>query len=199
MIMRQKRGAKRTGEKGRSQEGDRNRRERWRDRRERQKWAKTTRREDRGGDRGQDRGPDTQTSHRCGQGDGGRDRKTEEYKAGGGAGRGQWGDRQATEKEGRQEGAEEEGRRMPETRVPSCRWPALSILDRIMPRAERAFSPGPESAGRRETATGPKATLSASPQNRASVHSWWGDVNSPPDSGTWLMFLSPWASALSFN
>ena len=150
MIMRHKRGAKRTGEKGRSQEGDRNRRERWRDRRERQKWAKTTRREDRGGDRGQDRGPDTQTSHRCGQGDGGRDRKTEEYKAGGGAGRGQGGDRQATEKEGRQEGAEEEGRRVPETRVPSCRRPALSILDRVMPRAERAFSPGPESAGRRE-------------------------------------------------
>lgn len=35
MIVIQKRGAKRTGEKGRSQEGDR-------DRRERQKWAKTT-------------------------------------------------------------------------------------------------------------------------------------------------------------
>ena len=31
MIMRHKRGAKRTGEKGSSQEGDRNRRERWRD------------------------------------------------------------------------------------------------------------------------------------------------------------------------
>lgn len=110
-----------------------------------------------------------------------------------------------TEKEGRQEGAEEEGQRMPEPRVmpepqvPSCRQPVLSILDRVVPRAEPAFSPGPESAGRRETATGPKATLSPSPQNRASVHSWWGDVNSLPDSGTWLMFSSPWASALSFN
>ena len=88
---------------------------------------------------------------------------------------------------------------MHRARVPSCRWPVLSILDRVVQRAGQAFSPGPVSAGQRETATGPKATLSPSPQNRASVHSWWGDMNSPPDSGTWLMFSSPWASALNFN
>ena len=77
--------------------------------------------------------------------------------------------------------------------------PVLSILDRIMPRAERAFRPSPESAGQGETATGPKGTLSPSPQNCGSVRSWWGDVNSPPESRTWLMFSSPWASALAFN
>lgn len=53
LIMNQKRGAKRIGKKARGQEGDRDRRERWRDRRDRQKWAKTTgRANNRDGERG---------------------------------------------------------------------------------------------------------------------------------------------------
>lgn len=84
-------------------------------------------------------------------------------------------------------------------RVPSGRRPGLSILDMVVPRAEASLQPRPCECRAEEAATGPKAMLSPAPRTVLLCIPGGGGVNSAPDSCTWLMFLSPWASALSFN
>ena len=124
-------------------------------------------------------------------------RKSTRQGEGQGEGRGEIGKRQR--KRGDRRGRRRRGGGCPRPECPPADGLRSAFLTASCPGQSEPSAPALRVQGGGKTATGPKATLSASPQNRASVHSWWGDVNSPPDSGTWLMFSSPWASALSFN
>lgn len=109
-------GGKEKGKKGRSQEGDRDRRKRWRGRRERPKWAKTTGREKTRMERevrteGQTPRPVTDVDKETE----GETERQEECEAGEGAGRGQWGARQVTKR-----GGDRRGQRM--HRAPRALW-----------------------------------------------------------------------------